>query len=87
MSVSRTDSEFTPDEVALLLASRQKDAEKGPHGIPMAVATDPSMKAKIRTHMTVDFVAQALAMTRKQYEKDYPHQDQSGFSFHATITD
>lgn len=86
-AVTTTDSEFTPEHVALLLASRQKEREAGPHGIPMSVATDPAMKSKIRTHMTVDFVAQAIANTKKQYEKDYRHQDQSGFSFHATITD
>ena len=86
-AVTTTDSEFTPEHVALLLASRQKEREVGPHGIPMSVATDPAMKSKIRTHMEIDFVAAALSATRKQYEKDYAHQDQSGFSFHATIAD
>lgn len=86
-AVTTTDSEFTPDHVALLLASRQKESEVGPHGIPMSIATDPAMKSKIRTTMTVDFVAQALAATRKKYEADYPHQDQSGFRFEASIAD
>lgn len=86
-AVTTREPEFAPDDVAVLLASRQKEREVGPHGIPMAVATDPAMKPKIRVDMRVDFVAQALAAKRKQYEKDYPHQDQSGFRFEATIAD
>lgn len=37
-----TESEWTADEVALLLAAREVERERGPHGFPMSEATDPA---------------------------------------------
>lgn len=85
-AVTSSEPEFTPTEVALLLAARARDRETGPHGVPMDIATDPSMRDRIRVDATVDFVAQKIAQTRKSYEQDYQHQDLSGVFFSASMT-
>lgn len=42
MTVVSRDPEFTPLDLARLLASRRKDGELGPHGIPLSEALDPA---------------------------------------------
>ena len=41
-SVSITESEWSADDRAFLIASRMAERELGPHGIPMSEATDPA---------------------------------------------
>jgi hypothetical protein len=40
-SITTRESEWTPDEVAALLASRILEKDMGPHGHPMSEATSP----------------------------------------------
>lgn len=41
-SVAVAEPEWSPDDVAFLIASRLAERELGPHGIPMSEALDPA---------------------------------------------
>lgn len=41
-SVSVTEPDWSPEDVALLVESRVAEQDMGPHGIPMSEATDPA---------------------------------------------
>lgn len=76
--------EFTPDEVAVLLASRRADnAPRGQHGVLLSEAVDPandpsSRKATGRFVVdppSVDFAALALQRAKDGWKKNYPEDD------------
>lgn len=69
LSVSATQSRFTPREVALLLASRRAEhAPRGSHGFLLSEATDPANKDAFTVPLPVtDFAEKALVRERKRY--------------------
>lgn len=87
-SVSRCEPEFNGEQVAYLLASREISNEpRGPHGFPMAVATAASTRGKVRVEATVDHIEREITQTREAFKRDYAHQDQAGWFFHAHLVD
>lgn len=71
VSVSVTESRFTPREVALLLASRREEnAPRSSTGIKLTDATDPANKGAFTVPLpTADFAAEALRREQEAYEK------------------
>jgi len=74
IAASRTThaSEWTPDDVLILLAARSAAEEQGSHGISMddALKADNQYKFKV-TGPTVDWAAHALSTTQDAYYKQY----------------
>lgn len=71
LSVSATESRFTPREVACLLASRRaENAPRGSHGLLLSEATDPANKDTFTVPLPItDFAAKALRREQEAYEK------------------
>lgn len=82
-SVSWTESEWTPDGVALLLASRRENI--GPHGVPMDQALDPANAGKFRVLIERDHAQQSINKIRAELEEKYKHDDPSSLQFRATL--
>lgn len=61
--VTRREAEFDEEQVDLLLAVQQIERETGPHGIPMAKATDVAMRpwSKSKEPGGAHFTARRLA--------------------------
>lgn len=64
---------FTPDEVAVLLASRRAEQQpRGEHGFTYAEATDPKNQGRFKVGLpTRDFAQEALDAERRKYMKTY----------------
>lgn len=82
-SVSWTESRWSPEDVALLLASRRRNV--GPHGVPMEDALNPDNKGRFVVEAVRDFAADQVTATKKQYERDYGHQDLSSLMWSARL--
>lgn len=80
VSVSKSESRFSRHEVALLLASRRAEREqRGSHGWPMSVATDPANQGKFFVGPpTLDFAAKAEIKARELAEKEYKDKEPMG---------
>ncbi|RUQ06685.1 hypothetical protein D8M34_06600 [Microbacterium sp. HSID17254] len=76
-AVTVQESEFSDWDVAALLADRAEAAvPRGPHGIPIADATDPANQYKFSVELpTTDFAARALHEAQERYRKQYPDAD------------
>ena len=72
-AVTVTESRFTPQEVALLLASKRQNV--GPHGIAMDQALDPENRGKFVAVASRDYAQAELNAVQKHYRKKYPHDD------------
>lgn len=70
-----------------MIASVEREAERGSHGIPMSIATNKEIANKIKVELHVDHVARAIEQTRESYRKTYEHQDQAGWLYTASIED
>lgn len=68
------EAEFTPGEVASLLASRRaENARRGPHGYTIAEATDPANQGKFRVDLPLkDFAMDKLTREQERYFNQYP---------------
>lgn len=62
--VSR-EAEWDDSQVAALLASREEELDRGAHGIPMSVATDPTTRGRVIVERITDFVDEALERERE----------------------
>lgn len=73
-SVTVRESEWAPGDVAALIASRRAEfVKRGPHGIPVAEATDPANQALFEVDLPVtDFAMQKLQREQDRYYKQYP---------------
>ena len=73
LSVTVTESRFSRREVALLLAVRRAErVQRGSHGWPISVATDPANQGKFFVGPpTLDFAAKAEIKAREAAEKDF----------------
>jgi len=76
-SVSISEAEWSPDQVALLIASRQAELEIGPHGFSMVEATDPANAHAFvgQEAPTVDFARKAQLDKQDAYYKKYDTKD------------
>ena len=74
VTVVRRDPEFTPEGVALLLASRRKSAEQFSHGIPLAEAMDPANQFAFEGQKapTIDYADKALKDAQDRFYKNRP---------------
>lgn len=86
-SIETREAEFTPNELAVLLLSRIDDAKRGPHGIPMDIATDPENKGRFVAEATVDFAQAELDRLQDLYREEYGHQKQYGFRYTVHLPD
>ena len=73
-STTVREAEFTPDEVASLLASRRAaNVKRGPHGYPISVATDPANQFAFAPAKPVrDWAMVAMATAQKQWYAEHP---------------
>jgi hypothetical protein len=72
-SVSVPEPEWSPDDVALLVASRQHQQSLGAHGFPMSEATDPANQFAFTGQKApiVDFFEKARLDDQDKYYKQY----------------
>lgn len=86
MTIVTRDAEYTPEDLALLLASRRKDAEVGPHGFPMSEATDPANESAFTgpRKPRVDFALKAQKDAMDQYYKVWPDANRNGHLWGVT---
>lgn len=70
--------EWTPDEVSLFVAARQVEAERGPYGIPLSRATDPSARFVASDKPTINRAVQAANKAQERYFKQYPEARELG---------
>jgi len=67
-----TESEWTTEQVDLLLASRELEQERGPHGVPMSEATDPANQfAYYGDEPITDWVKKAQLDKEDAYRKKH----------------
>jgi hypothetical protein len=73
-STTVREAEFTPDEVASLLASRRAaNARRGPHGYTIAEATDPANQFRFRPTKPVrDWAMVAMSQAQKLWYAEHP---------------
>lgn len=69
--VSR-EPEWDAEQVALFQAHRQVEAERGPYGIPLSRATDPTAKFEASDKPTMNLAVEAGRKARDAYFKQYP---------------
>lgn len=76
-SVSVTESEWSPEDVALLVASRQAERELGSHGIPMAEAMDVANQFAFKGQdgPRVDWAEKARQDAQDAYYKQHDKKD------------
>lgn len=72
--VTVREPEWSPDEVALLIAGRRFEAETGSHGVSMSEATDAAFAGKWRFNEKpkVDYVELARMQAQAAHYKQYP---------------
>lgn len=73
-SVTVREPEWSPDDVAALLASRREQfAPRGSHGILISESTDPALKDAWEVDLpTRDFATALLHASQDTYFKQYP---------------
>ena len=78
--VTVRESEFTPDETALLLASHRLEAETGPHGFLMSEAMDPANQFAFEgsEKPKTDYVEKARRDRMDRYYKQWPDSNRNG---------
>jgi hypothetical protein len=71
--------EFSIDDVALLTAQTELEADRGPHGQPMSEATsglaDPNLRDRgyrYEAVSTIDYAAMEMARAQERLQKEYP---------------
>lgn len=79
-TVSVREPEFTAAETAVLLASRRREFEAGPHGVPMQEATDPANQFafKGKSGPVVDWAEKARLDAQEAWRKANPDANTHG---------
>jgi hypothetical protein len=94
-TVTSRESEWCPREVALLLASRVVDADRGPHGEPLSESTsklaDPANADAEWFYEgsqvpVVDYAAKALADAEDAYRARLPKDAKMPHGLHFYVT-
>jgi len=80
--VVERESEWTDEDVALLIASKEQAAGIGPHGISMLEAMDPLADPNRRfegwhyeARVRIDFAQRALNVAQQERAEKYPDED------------
>lgn len=85
---SYTESEWSPDQVALLLAARELRNERGPHGFSMLEATDPKNQfAFVGKGPRTDWAEKARLDAQDAYFKQWDKANRNGMTFVVTKRD
>jgi len=76
-SIAIPEAEWTPDDVAFLVASRLAEREIGPHGFPMSEALNPANQFafKGREGPRVDWAQKAKLDAQDTYYKQHDKKD------------
>lgn len=69
-AVTVAESEFSREDVELLMAVDRVETDIGPHGVPMSEALDPKNQGKFQVKIFSDFAQQAIDRTRKKHQED-----------------
>lgn len=78
LTVSVTESRFTPHSVEVLLASRRREQSLNEHGIPYAEAMDPANQFRFRAvGPRIDWSAEAVRKAQKAYREQNKDVDMS----------
>lgn len=78
VSVTVTESRFTPMDVDILLGSRRLDASRNEHGIPYAEAMDDANQHKFKAvGPRMDWSAEAIRRAKARYDDANKHTDTS----------
>lgn len=78
VATSTVEPEFDKEQLALLVAYRSNESERGPHGVPMPLALDPKTKFEVDQIPTLDRAAEAVAKAKNKYYKAYPEASRDG---------
>jgi hypothetical protein len=89
--VFHVEPEWDPQQVALLLAAQELQADIGPHGHPLAETmsplADPNRRAEGYHYEVpppaVDYAARAIADAQDAYTQQYPDANMNGFMWGA----
>lgn len=75
--MSIPEAEWSPEDVAFLIASRLREREFGSHGIPMAEATDPDNQFKFvgQKAPKVDYAEKARLDAESAFYKKHDTKD------------
>jgi hypothetical protein len=84
--VIEREAEWDDEQVMLLLAARELQADVGPHGHPLSEAMSPLADPNRRNEgwryevppPSVDYAAKALADAQDAYSQQYPDANQNG---------
>lgn len=73
------ETEYSLDDVALLAAQAEWEADLGPHGQPMSEATDgladPNLRGKgwrYEGYSTIDYAAEELRLAPERFRREWP---------------
>jgi hypothetical protein len=86
--VTRRESEFDAEQVALLLASHEiESAPRGSHGRLMAEATDPAHQFGYKVRTFTDWAERAIGDHEELLNKQYPDANKHGRIFSVELND
>jgi hypothetical protein len=79
-TVTVREPEYDDAELALLVASRRRQAEMGPHGIPMSEAMDPANQFAFKGQEVprIDYADKALKDAQDRYYKAHKDVNRNG---------
>lgn len=80
-TISIPEAEWSRADVALLIASRQREKEIGAHGIPMSEATDPKNQFGFTTGLVMDWAERSRLDAIEAHKKKNPKQNLNGLMF------
>jgi len=66
-------------------AHLQNMADRGTHGVPMSVATDPANQGQFEVVPLTDFAARAIEYTKAARHKEFPDDPQHGVVYLARL--
>ena len=72
--VTLREPEWSPADVAVLLAARRLEGDMGSHGVPMSEATDPANAGTVIVNESprVDYARLAVMKQQEPYYEAYP---------------
>jgi len=86
--VTAREPEFSPDQVALLLASHALEVEpRNAYGVPMSEATDLKNQWRFKPTRKTDWSAKAVADAADALAKQYPDGNHNGHVWSVQLRD
>lgn len=84
-SVTAREPEFSPEDVAALLASRRAEAEpRNAYGVLVSDATAKENQYAFSAEPITDFAVVAVERAREKIKKDFPETDMAGWMWRVT---